>query len=62
MWECHIEYLLYKTQMILMENKNLKWYVPSSKIKKQGEGNGQRELYNGSELYLGGYKSISLLC
>lgn len=27
--------------MILMENKHLKWYVPSSKIKKQGEGNGQ---------------------
>lgn len=62
MWECHIEYLLYKTQMILMENKNPKWYVPSSKIKKQGEGNGQTELYNGSELHLGGNKYISLLC
>jgi len=62
MWECHIEYLLYRTQMILMENKNLKWYVPSSEIKKQGEGNGQRELYNEPELHLGGYKPISLLC
>lgn len=62
MWECHIEYLLYKTQMILMENKNLKWCVPSSKIKKQGKGNGQRELYNESELHLCGYKSISRLC
>lgn len=45
-----------------MKNKNLKWYVPSGKIKKQRKGNGQRELYNGSELHLGGYKSISLLC
>lgn len=62
MLECHIESLLYKTQMILMESKNLKWYVPRSKIKKQGEGNRQRELYNGSELHLSGYKSISLLC
>lgn len=62
MWECHIEYLLYKTQMILMKNKNLKWYVPSGKIKKQRKGNGQRELYMGQNYTLVVTSPISLLC
>lgn len=61
MWECHVEYLLYKTQMILMENKNLKWYVPSGKIKSRGRGM-DRENYIMDQNYTSVVTSPFLCC
>lgn len=65
MWECHIEYLLYRTQMILVENKNLKWYVPSSKIKKKKKSRGKgmdRENYIMGQNYTSVVTSPFLCC